>query len=502
MSVRNTDLDVGLTTVALRAILASQGGTGGRADVMAHRLGEAIRLGLILDGERLPSESRLAEQLGVAVVTLREALATLRQQGLIRTSRGRGGGTVVTAPADREQTLAGRLSDLTAQDLRDLGDLRSAVFGTAAALAARRAMPADVARLAQQVERLDQAVGAGELRRADTQFTIEVATAAQSPRLVREELRVRTEVGDLLWLDPDVAHRRATVRLRRRLVRAIERRDAAAARRLAESVVATDTARLVRQRLTLHRQVPTTVARDSAAVSDLDGELLAVFDALDGLAGQLGGLVAEHGDARLRRSDLAVLRPRIGALLTEHRGTIVGAGVITRPDLLQDAPRWLEWWWTRQGAAPELLRVNLDPAAPDFYDYTGADWFELPRASGRRQIAGPFVDHACTGEYSITLTVPVLRDEEFLGVAAADILVSSIERRVLPRLVDLEQQLVLATGEGRVVVSTDPDWLPGMVLPTVDVDLSSRRLTAARSPLSSWALVTTDDLVTSRRTHP
>ncbi len=495
VNARKTDLDVGLTTVALRAILASQGGSGGRADVMAHRLGEAIRLGLILDGERLPPESRLAEQLGVAVVTLREALATLRQQGLIRTSRGRGGGTVVTAPADREENLAGRLSDLTAQDLRDLGDQRTAVFGTAAALAAGRAMPSDVARLAQQVDRLDQARGAGELRRADTQFTIEVATAAQSPRLVREELRVRTEVGDLLWLDPDAEHRRATVQLRRRLVRAIERRDAGQARRLAEQVVAIDTARLVRQRLKLHQQAPTAAPRGVAAVSDLDGELLAVFEGLDALAAQLGALVAERGVGGLRRAELAVLRPRIGELLTEHRGTIVGAGVITRPDLLQDAPRWLEWWWTRQGAAPELLRVNLDPAAPDFYDYTGADWFELPRASGRRRIAGPFVDHACTGEYSITLTVPVVRDEEFLGVAAADILVSSIERRVLPRLVDLEQQLVLATGEGRVVVSTDPDWLPGMVLPTGDVDLASRRLAHARSPLSSWVLVATDEVM-------
>ena len=75
-------LGVGLTTATARTILGS-GQTSGRAEQVAQRLGEAIRLGLILDGERLPSEVQLSEQLGIATVTLREALATLREQGLI-----------------------------------------------------------------------------------------------------------------------------------------------------------------------------------------------------------------------------------------------------------------------------------------------------------------------------------------------------------------------------------------------------------------------------------
>jgi DNA-binding FadR family transcriptional regulator len=243
------DLDVGLTTVAMRAILASPTGTGGRADVVAHRLGEAIRLGLILDGERLPSEARLAEHLGVATVTLREALEVLRRQHLIRTRRGRGGGTGVTAPADRVSGLVERLSTLTAHDLRDLGDLRSAVLGTAAALAARRAMPPEVSRLWQHVERLQTARTPGERRRADTQFTLGVAAAAQSPRLAKEELRMRSEVGDLLWLENDAVDDNDSVAARAHLVEAIEEGDGDRARRQAEALVATDTRRLVQLRL-------------------------------------------------------------------------------------------------------------------------------------------------------------------------------------------------------------------------------------------------------------
>jgi len=235
--------------VAVRTILAPLDDASGRADLVARRLSEAIRLGLILDGERLPPEARLAEQLGVSTVTLREALAVLREQGLVTTRRGRGGGTFVRAPADHAGGLVQRLRRFSTHELRDLGDHRGAVSGTAARLAAERALPGEVENLARQVERLRVAATTSERRRADTQFTIEVAAAAQSPRLTREELRLRAEVGDLLWLQLDEADHLVSVQARSSLVEAIERRAALRARELAERHVAEDTARLVQLRL-------------------------------------------------------------------------------------------------------------------------------------------------------------------------------------------------------------------------------------------------------------
>ena len=88
-----------LTTVRARTLFTPLD-TGGRADTVTRRLAQAIRLGLLLDGERLPAESQLAGQLGVSTVTLREALATLRTMGLVETRRGRGGGSFVRAPDD------------------------------------------------------------------------------------------------------------------------------------------------------------------------------------------------------------------------------------------------------------------------------------------------------------------------------------------------------------------------------------------------------------------
>ena len=120
---------VGLTTAAARAVLSlgttagglASGAVSGLAGQVAQRLREAIQLGILLDGERLPPEAKLAEQLGVSTVTLREALAVLREQGLVTTRRGRGGGTFVTA-ADLDSALGRRLREFSVAGLRDLGD--------------------------------------------------------------------------------------------------------------------------------------------------------------------------------------------------------------------------------------------------------------------------------------------------------------------------------------------------------------------------------------------
>jgi GntR family transcriptional repressor for pyruvate dehydrogenase complex len=232
-----------LTTATARTLLAPLDDSGGRAELVARRLGDAIRLGLLLDGERLPPEARLAELLGVAPATLREALAMLRAEALVTTRRGRRGGTFVHAAADPCEAL--RAFSVT--ELRDLGDHRLAIAGAAARLAAERVLADEVGRLREQLQRLRAAPTASERRRADAQFSIAVAAAAQSPRLTREEARLHAEVGDLLALGTD--DHEALVRDRVSLVDAIAARRSNRARRLAERQVAAETARLIRLRL-------------------------------------------------------------------------------------------------------------------------------------------------------------------------------------------------------------------------------------------------------------
>jgi GntR family transcriptional regulator, transcriptional repressor for pyruvate dehydrogenase complex len=176
----------------------------GRAEEVVQRVSQAIQLGLFVDGEQLPPETEFAAQLGVSAMTLREALASLRQQGLVETRRGRTGGTFVRRPASPPVgLLCERLRGMTTSSLRDLIDEQFAVSGAAAKLAAARASGADVRRLYTLVRQLSAASTLGSRIRADSRFHIEVAQASQSERLTRLELGLQTQLAELLWLPPE-----------------------------------------------------------------------------------------------------------------------------------------------------------------------------------------------------------------------------------------------------------------------------------------------------------
>nr|BFE88990.1 hypothetical protein GCM10020093_115910 [Planobispora longispora] len=104
--------------------------------------------------------------------------------------------------------------------------------------------------------------------------------------------------------------------------------------------------------------------------------------------------------------DLAALRP---LLLPRLGGLVSGIGFIAAPGLLSDAPWYLEWWQESSSGDPVRLVRDMDPASSAFYDYSHWDWFSGPRSGEDRTLAGPYVDFLCTDEYSLTLSVPVLR---------------------------------------------------------------------------------------------
>ena len=192
------DLSLGLGSYA--AVFAPLE-SAGRAEAVTRRLGDAISLGVLPDGLLLPSEHELADRLGVATVTVRDALGSLRGSGLIRTRRGRTGGSFVCAPADDGRSaLLHRLRGLGQGDLRDLADHYSAVGGTCAQLAADRADEDDLARLRSLAPAVGRGRTVSEWLRAEGGFHLELAVAAQSARLAREEITLQAEIGPLLWL--------------------------------------------------------------------------------------------------------------------------------------------------------------------------------------------------------------------------------------------------------------------------------------------------------------
>ena len=213
-----------------------------------------------------------------------------------------------------------------------------------------------------------------------------------------------------------------------------------------------------------------------------------IFAALQPVAAGFGRAVAAV--ATPTRDDLAPLRQAVADVLADHRGLVAGAGVITAPGLLADAHYWLAWWWTRPSGTPEALRVNLDPTAPDFFDYANADWYRTPERTAARYVAGPYVDYACTTEYATTVAIPVYTGDTFLGVAAADVLVSRLEQRVLPALRRLGPATALVNADGRVIASASARYAPGHLVPlagTEPVGLS-------KGAAVDWKLLDTDGI--------
>ncbi|MGW0884786.1 FadR/GntR family transcriptional regulator [Streptomyces sp. NPDC002671] len=227
-----------------------------RVDTVVRRIGDAIELGLLADGEQLPGESDLAGQLGVSTVTLREALMALRQQGLLTTRRGRGGGSFVSLPeVPADDRLRTRLRGWSTEELRDLGDHWAALSGAAARLAAQRTEPEDLHRLRSTAEELALAEEAAARSRLYGRFHVELAAAAQSARLTREQVALQSEVGALLCLvlggDGGAEYREEVADRLRSVISAVHDGAHATAGTLAERCVRESTARLVAVRLTL-----------------------------------------------------------------------------------------------------------------------------------------------------------------------------------------------------------------------------------------------------------
>jgi DNA-binding FadR family transcriptional regulator len=172
----------------------------GAVEQIVRRLGEAIGAGVLSPGERLPSEVELAAQLGVAPMTLRQALQILRDAGFVETRRGRNGGSFVR---DDPAALVVAGVPPTRAELRELTDWRRAVSAEAASLAAERGTAAERTAIADAGAAAERAVGEfTTFRPVDARFHIAIAEASRSRRLVAAETQIQVEIAEMLRVVP------------------------------------------------------------------------------------------------------------------------------------------------------------------------------------------------------------------------------------------------------------------------------------------------------------
>jgi len=224
----------------------------GRADQVEERLTGAIRSGVLVEGERLPSESELAGRLGVAVVTVREALIGLRAQGLVTTTRGRGGGTFVAAGATvDEEALSERLGAMSRAELQDRGTEYALLLEGCAALAAERADEDEAGSLHRLLDSVAGDVGAW--RHADAELWLSVAALTQSSRITRQVVRLEADFGMIVRIPlSDEQFRDRTWASHRRLVDAIAAGDPGTARTLAQTQLRATLDRVARSQAEIH----------------------------------------------------------------------------------------------------------------------------------------------------------------------------------------------------------------------------------------------------------
>ena len=222
-----------------------------RAEAIVDRLSTAISLGLLRRGDQLPVENQLTAMFGVATATVRDALQTLRDHGIIETRRGRSGGTfIIGYPRTNVEVLRQRLLNLSTAELRDLEDEQVATSLAAVRLIIGRAFPHDFDRLERIALTMGEATTTESCMRADSRFQSELAVLSQSERLLATQMRLLSESIEIMWTVLTVeSDREWTLNDHLTIVAALRNRDLIAAERAVRQHISRDFYRLVAARL-------------------------------------------------------------------------------------------------------------------------------------------------------------------------------------------------------------------------------------------------------------
>ncbi len=190
------------------------------ADRVITRLRAEITSGAWPVGSRIPTESELVEQLGVARNTVREAVRALAHNGLLDIRQG--SGTYVVATSELAGVMQRRFADT---EPLHVAELRSSLETTAATLAAQRRTAAELERLDALLERRERAWDSGDAESfVEADATLHLAVVAASHNEVLTALYadlghvlrdyLRADVGAELRPEDHLDHARLVAAIR------------------------------------------------------------------------------------------------------------------------------------------------------------------------------------------------------------------------------------------------------------------------------------------------
>ncbi|MFE3281143.1 GntR family transcriptional regulator [Nocardia sp. NPDC059239] len=460
-----------------------------RGEEIGERLRHAIELGVLEDGTQLPSESDLAGMMRVSTQTLRTALAELRHLGLVETRRGRGGGSFVKANTGvslkvRRETLA----SYSLEDLSDLREYRAALMGSAAAAAAERSQQIPIGRLESLAGMVETAMQPADMMRADIRFHIELAAAARSVRLTRQELALQADVGPLLWSSAADGGREAAQE-HDAIMEAIRAGDETRARARAEEHVRHDMNRLIDLRMSLDtaasgapptdNQIESAVSSIKALTRKIEQTAAASIRIIEDAVGNLLDAAPSGG-----RGAINELYDVVRRTLDEASPTLNGVGFfITDPSFFGETG--FVWFYKPSGGrAPQRVSLDLQ-----YYDYRATAWWPHDSNKGIHS-SYAYVD-ANGHNYIIDFSKRVTTDDgRLIGVAGADILISQLQTAFAPLLASLPPGSCIVDQNGVVITTNSGSLVGGTLSPTIPL---KRRIPL---PDVTWSLYLGDSQFT------
>lgn len=168
------------------------------ADQVVEVLQARITSGDLSTGDQLPTEQQLSDGFQVSRAVVREAIARLKQTGIIRTQQGRG--AFVVKP--NNDTLLLKLS-FHSQDVQPIHvmELRRIVEVAAAQFAAQRRSDKDIAALNREISILENSGDdLVERAQADMRFHQAIAKASGNPLFVTVLEKLHQTIIDFLKL--------------------------------------------------------------------------------------------------------------------------------------------------------------------------------------------------------------------------------------------------------------------------------------------------------------
>lgn len=171
---------------------------------------------LIMSGEfalnaRLPAEAELAKRFGASRPVIREALARLRDDGVIVSRQG--SGSYVRRRPDDAVLRFVPVSSIA--DIQRCFEFRAGLEGAAAALAAVRAQERDIAEIKAALDDLEKCIETRELGvEADERFHLAVARATHNHYHISVQTSLQPHIASGMHLTRNLSILRAEARLR------------------------------------------------------------------------------------------------------------------------------------------------------------------------------------------------------------------------------------------------------------------------------------------------